>query len=607
MSREFVYRIVKRITAIGFYGLALGTFVCAQELSFPPGTVAPPIAETDHAKTSISPGQIEMIPVVGQPVDEPSLRWWEAYVDKPILASPQWVSFELPTVVVETLRHNPRIAAVTHQSAIAVEQIVQADAIFDPAVLLSSLAGSTSDPVGNSLTTGGPPRLIQDSFANQAGIIKTNRDGTQIDLSQQMGLLNSNSQFFLPGNQGNSRLNLSIVRPLRAGAGQLYNERLVLQARIDSKFTMQQMREDVQDRIATTMVLYWRIYQARCQLIQSRSLLQRGLEIEKIVQSRRNFDSGELEISKVNTRITRRRDALVEKERELRNLQTQLAAIVSSEQLRTETDLELIPLGTPTVQDVDFMVKDLVINALNNRPDVRTAALDMEAASLKIAITRNELLPKLNAIAGGYVVGLQGQNDVIGSFGDQFSTGRPGVNAGLEYEMPYGRRASRSRNRAAHQLFAEKSERYRERVAQTASEVEIAARNVTTSVTSMKTKQRVLEAASRQEFLVRMRWETLGSDGRHASLVLEDLLEQQEAHTAAQQDVVAAEVGYLLSLIQLQESMGTLLMTEGIESTPVSRTRVQWEPTRMIEDYQDAVIENQAIEPPATMIESDIQ
>ncbi len=38
--------------------------------------------------------------------------------------------------------------------------------------------------------------------------------------------------------------------------------------------------------------------------------------------------------------------------------------------------------------------------------DVRSAALDMESASLELAISRNELLPQLNAIAGGYLAGL---------------------------------------------------------------------------------------------------------------------------------------------------------------------------------------------------------
>jgi len=551
------------------------------------------------------------VPELGEAIIEPAkpdvLRWWEDSAAGPILDAPNWVSFDVRAVVVDALAHNPRIAAVSHQAAGALERIVQEDAVFDPAVLLSSKYASTNDPVGNTLTTGGPPRLIQDSWNNRAGVVKTTRTGTRLDLSQNTGLLNSNSLFFEPANQGNSQLNLSITKPLRSGSGQFYNERLILRARIDSRVTLQQMRDEVQVRIASTMIVYWRLYQSRCDLIQSQALLERGLEIARLVEGRRGFDSGELEISKVNTRIARRRDALIEKERELKNLQTQLVALVASDSLRSESGLELIPLGVPSVVDVQLNLRDLVINAFSNRPDVRSAALDMESASLEISITRNELLPKLDAIVGGYLAGLNGRNDVARSLGDQFSQGRPGINAGLEYEVPYGRRASRSRNRAAHQRFLEMSERYREAVALTASEVEIAARNIDAAIAGIRTKKQVLKEASNQEFLVRSRWETLGPDGRHAGLVLEDMLDQQENRSNAEQNLVAAEVSFLLAMIELQQATGTLLTTEGIEPTSLNRTSVQWNVTEELETSAVNAVNVEAIPAMETMVESEAQ
>ncbi len=509
------------------------------------------------------------------PVDAPESRWWETQVSGPLLDSPQWVSFDLHTIMMDSLAHNPRIAAVTYQAGVAMEQIVRQDAVFDPTMLLSSKLGSTNDPVGNTLTTGGPKRLSEDSWNHRAGMVKTNRDGTQVDLSQQLGYLNSNSVFFKPNDQGNARLSLSVTKPLRNGAGQVYNERLVVQARIDANLTNQQMREEVQDRIAQTMTTYWQLYQTRCQLLQIRSLLERGHELQNIVVARREFDVGDLELSKVNARMVRRRDQLIKKELELRNLQTQLVALVASESLRSESiPLEMIPVGAPMIVDMNFDLKDAVVEALNHRMDVRSAALDMESASLELAISRNELLPQLNAIAGGYLAGLNGQSDMIRSFGDQFSLARPGVNAGLEYQMPYGRRAARARNRAAHQQFMEKTERYRETVVQTRAEVEIASRNLQTALAALKIKSQVYTEAVRQESLVRQRWEMLGPDGRNGALVLEDLLDQQDNRANAEQDLVAGEVAYLIAMVNLQQAMGTLLISEGI-SPDVGHDKVE--------------------------------
>ena len=530
-------------------------------------------------------------------------RWWDAPAGSPMLDEAEWVSFDLTAIVIDALAHNPRIAAVTHHAAIAMERIVQEDAVFDPSVLLESKYGSTSDPVGNTLTTGGPSRLHEDSWNNRAGVAKTTRDGTKVDLSQQAGLLNSNSLFFSPNNQGNTRLNLSVTRPLRAGAGRVYNERLILQARIDSNVTLQQMRQDVQERLGLTMAAYWRLYQARCHLLQQRGLLERGLEIERLVNARRNFDSGELEISKVKSRITRRRDEVIGLERDLKNVQTQLAALVSSESLRPGQPLEMIPLGVPSCMNIDIDVRDAVITALSNRNDVRSAALVLESASLEISVTRNELLPKLDAVVGGYLAGLNGQNNVPRSFGDQFSTGRPGINGGIVYDLPYGRRASRSRYRAANLRYQELGERYREAVANTQSEVETATRNLATAMKRLETKQAIWKTAVQQESLVLSRWESLGPDGQNAALALEDLLDQQDRRTQAERDVVASEVEYLVTLIELQQSMGTLLTAEGIEPVKTGAASIEW--TRQPNDAQTLAPESYPLPTSNLMIETE--
>jgi outer membrane protein TolC len=490
-------------------------------------------------------------------------EWWKTASQSPILPEVPWVSFDLNTVVLEALANNPGIAAVNHQASIAMERIVQENAVFDPNVLLESKYGTTSDPVGNSLTTGGPPRLHEDSWNNKAGVVKTTRTGTRIDLSQQAGLLNSNSLFFSPYNQGNSRLNLSVTKPLRSGAGKFYNERLIIQARIDSRLTLQQVSQDIQQNLSQTMATYWKIYQMRCHVLQQRNLLERGIEIEKMVQARRAFDSGELEIVRVNNRIARRRDELILLERDLLNLQTTLAALVPSNSLRPGQRLEMIPLDSPTCLPIDVDVRDAVITAISLRPEVRSAAIDLESAALEVSVTRNELLPQLDAVVGGYLAGLNGENDFTRSLGDQFADGRPGFNAGLQYEMPYAQRAAKSRQRAARKRVLELNERYRESVALTQAEVETAARNLQTAITRLETRRAVWISAVRQESLVQARWESLGPEGRHAALALEDVLNQQESRTSAEKDLVSAEVEYSLALIELQRAMGTLLTADG--------------------------------------------
>jgi outer membrane protein TolC len=490
--------------------------------------------------------------------------WWNADSQKSILQEPQWVAFDLNTVMIDALQHSPRIGAVKHRTSVAMERIIQEDAAFDAKVLLDSRYGRTSDPVGNTLTTGGPSRLSEESWSNRAGIGRTARDGTKIELSQQAGLLDSNSLFFDPSNQGNTRLNLGLTRPLRAGSGQLYNERLLLQAKIDSKVSWHEMLKEVQGQVAGVMTGFWRLYEARCHLLQRRHALNRGLEIAALIEGRRAFDSGGLETAKVDSRLARRRDAVVESERNVFNQQIFLTQLVGSPSLPQGAKIELIPNGLPVCPPLVIDPKDAILTGLNHRYDVYVATLDVERAGLAISISRNELLPQLDAVVGGYLAGLNGRNDVMQSFADQFAR-TPGFSGGLVYERPYGNRAAKSRLRSAHQRYLEMGDRYREIVSLTAAEVDLAVRQLNTISTQLQTKAEVLDAVTRQEMMVRQRWETMGTEGRYAALVLEDVLEQQEARTAAEIEYVSTHVAYLLALIELQRSMGTLLQAEGIE------------------------------------------
>ena len=202
------------------------------------------------------------------------LDWWHEAAVESFTESNEWVSFDLDTVLLDTLENSPRIQSVSRRTSIAFEQIVQQDAMFDANLLFESSLGRNNEPIGNTLTTGGPPRLIEGSVLAKAGIEKTGRHGTVLDVSQEFGTFNSNSKFVVPPDQGNSRLGISLTQPLMGRGGQIYNERLVMQARIDSRISWQEMRNDVEVRIAAVISAYWRLHEQRCHLLQQTPLQQ---------------------------------------------------------------------------------------------------------------------------------------------------------------------------------------------------------------------------------------------------------------------------------------------------------------------------------------------
>lgn len=497
--------------------------------------------------------------------DTTNLDWWNEKVGDDVLAFPRWVSFDLQTVLMDTLRLSPRIKAVSSRTSVALERIVQQDAVFDPSMLFESTYGRTNDPVGNALTTGGPPRLIEESWTTRGGVKQTGRRGTELNLGQEVGLLDSNSQFFQPINQGNARLNLSLVQPLLDRGGQVYNERLLTQARIDGNVSWQEMRGDVEKRIADVINAYWRLYELRCHLLQQTELLKRGERIEEILIARHDFDSARIEMAKARQRVARRVDRRLQIYAAIAKQQTQLAALVGADELAGAAGkLELIPIQTPVFPELEIELRDAVLQGIENRPEVRAATEELESAALSIRVTRVELLPELTAVVDTYLMGLNGSSDVLRSFGDQFTRGGPGISAGIQYELPVGRRAARSRHREAHHRYQQRSEELREAIQLTRAEIETAIISIDTAIAQQRTKRRLLETAIEEETVLTRRWEMMGGDGAAVGTVLENLLDAQQRRTEAEREWTTAQVQYRTSLVELQRGMGTLLTREGI-------------------------------------------
>lgn len=531
-----------------------------------------------------------------------AVDWWHSQVTESVLRSPNWVTFDLDTVLLDTLLNSPRIQSVSRSASIALEKIIQQDAAFDPTMLFESKLGRTSDPVGNSLITGGPPELIEESLTARAGLRRNTRRGTELDLAQEFGLLDSNSTFFDPADQANARLSLSLTQPLLARGGQLYNERLLTQARIDSDASWQEMRGSVEQRISEVVAAYWRLYELRCHLLQQLALLERGKKIQSLLEARRDFDAGEVELAKARQRVARRTDRELIIRAELRKQQTRLASLVGSEELSASVgQLEMIPLESPVFPDIKIDLKDAVVQGLENRPEVRGATAELESAALSIHVTRAELVPLLTGVVDSYLAGLNGRYDVAQSFTDQFTRGGLGISAGLRYEMPRGRRAAKSRHREAHHLYQQRSEELREAIQLTRADIESALISVETTMAQQRTKYRLLITAIDEEVILTRRWEMMAGDGGNVGTVLETLLDAQQRRTDAEREWITAQAQYLTSLVELQRAMGTLLIRKGIQPmTYRCDTTIEFiqspaapEPTQVLQQDTDPSIDLQ--------------
>jgi len=169
-------------------------------------------------------------------------------VTQPLRESPQTIPVQINTLVVDTLRHSARVRALSDNAVIAETAITRAAAGFDTTTFMETKFVRGSNPTGNTLEAGfNVPRLREEDWYARGGVRRRNEYGGKVELSQQIGLRDSNSQFFFPGNQGNARLVLSYNQPLLNGAGQCYNTSLVVLANLDTRVALDKTAADLQD------------------------------------------------------------------------------------------------------------------------------------------------------------------------------------------------------------------------------------------------------------------------------------------------------------------------------------------------------------------------
>ena len=156
--------------------------------------------------------------------DQPLKTWWDAAVHQPLEADVDPIPITLDQLLMGALAHSAQIRVIKEAPLIRETAIVEADAEFDWATFIESQFVDTSDPVGNQLQTGGPTRFREHDFSTSVGLRRKNRIGGRFDIAQEVGHRDNNSVFFLPPNQGNSRLTISYTQPLLNGGPRLQHK-----------------------------------------------------------------------------------------------------------------------------------------------------------------------------------------------------------------------------------------------------------------------------------------------------------------------------------------------------------------------------------------------
>jgi len=231
----------------------------------------------------------------------------------------------------------------------------------------------------------------------------------------------------------------------------------------------------------------------------------------------------------------------------------------------TSDSIELVP-EDPLLRD--YYATDLAIEmstALQRRPEVSTALREIRAASIRLNMSKNEILPQLNLVTRAYVNGLVGDSQLGTAFGDQFSEGRPSYSVGLVYELPVGNRAAEARLNRRKVEVRQLQSKYQFTIEKVRGEVDVALRELQVSYDELTAKSRALAAAVAQVETLQARWRHAPGANGTGTLTLESLLDAQKRLTEAENSLVTSQLTYCLAISNLHRVNGTLLHVQNID------------------------------------------
>lgn len=532
------------------------------------------------------------------------MPWWQDDVLSSISVSDNALSVTLDDLIVRALTYSAQIKVFGDLPLIRETAVNEACAAFDWRMFLDTRWDDISDPVGNILTTGGSPRYRDHLWSSSAGVSRQNTYGGTFETGQRIGFQNNNSNFFLPNNQGTSRWTMSYTQPLMRGGGKFYNQSLIVLAQIDTAVAGDEFSRQLQSHLLEIARAYWALYLERGALLQKRRLLERAEAIHADLHARAGVDTVQSQLVRIQAAVAQRRSDLVRATMAVKNSQDRLNALVNDPHFALTERLELVPADAPLREPIRLDPADSLTTALDRRPELSQSLRQIRAASVRLGMSRNELLPQLDVVLEAYVAGLRGDSDIGGAWLDQFSVGEPSYNAGLIYQVPIGRRAAHARLRRRQLELRQLQSQFRATVETLLLEVKVAIREVETGYQDVLAKYHAMRAASEQVDYIEQRWRHLAGEERSVNLYLEDLLRAQERLTATEFSFLQAETTYALSLINVKRANGTLLQYEGVE---VGRGYESGLPTTILDKAEtfpttiERFEEGESIEPNASL------
>lgn len=420
-------------------------------------------------------------------------------------------------------------------------------AVFDPVV---SFDRTQSE---NTLASGIVDLTRIKRENNTLEVTKKFSTGTEITAGVQAQRIDSERS----GDQRSAVGQMSLNQPLLKGFGRganLANLRKASLALLASEYELRGFAEAL---VADVEKTCWDYLLAERQIsifLESQKLAEDQLE-----ETRKRIKIGklaEVELYAAEAEVALRRENLINARSNLSLTRLKLQRLINNPD-GNPLESTLSITDTPLAADPDIgEVSEHISRALQMRPEINQAKLDIKQDEIEIVRTKNGLLPVLDFFI------TVGKTGYAGSFGESFGNineGEYDISAGISFNYPFKKRADKTKYDRSI-FFGKQSEEALKNLEQLVEldvrsaviEIRRAKEQVSATAATRKLQQETLRAET-EKFRV----------GKSTALLV---ARAQRDFVLSQLSEIEALISYLKAAIDLYQQEGSLLTRRGIDA-----------------------------------------
>jgi outer membrane protein len=475
----------------------------------------------------------------------------------------------LREAVAAALANNPGIAVERLGPEFARADVDRANGVFDPTFQASGTVNRSVVPASSVLQ--GAQVVREKDYIYALSVQKLLRSGATFTIAGTSTETNTNSRFYGLRPQYVPNVLFTLSQPLLKNFGIDLTVLLVRSAEANSSVAYYQYLSRAVALVRQVVEAYWGVVQAKENLKAEQDGLRLAETLVRENQARvRAGTLPPVAVKEAEADAASREGRVIAAENAVGIASDNLRLLLQRNPEGTFVPRPIEPTDSPEVRDVTVDEQEILVDAVERRPEVLQARYDIENRRILAKINRNNLLPGLNANTSYGLNGLSGrgvpQTDpqtgqtvvtpFTGDYGkslerlksDDFNS----YSAGLSLTVPLGNTTAEAEY-VQSQIDLRRGElSYRQLLANVTLEARKAIGDVRSNSKRITATRLARELAQENLDQQKKRYDV-------GLATTKDILDFQQRVTAARAAEIQALIDYNVSLAALRQAEGTLL------------------------------------------------